>query len=192
MAEDSALAVPALIVGLNGRYITFMFIGVTAYNLFCGRWSRRRAGSVGTALFAMFVAGTLAGPDLRVWKIATLVSFSFSIGLAWFCAFYVLRDRLPFTPAIDFLADISYPFYALHYVVGFTLLTVMYDLYPSAYLALPVTLVSSPPSPTSCTATSNGRLTASASRRAPARPGADRIGRRHGGDPQLRPGRPGP
>lgn len=72
-----------------------MFIGVTAYNLFCCRWSRRRAGSVGAALFAMFVAGTLVGPDLRVWK-------------------------------------------------------------------------------------------------TPARPGAGRTGRRHGGDPQLRPGRRGP
>src|SRR5207302_7393955 len=54
---------------------------------------------------------------------ATLFLGSYSTALVGFTAAYIFRDRLPHSRVLNWLADVSYPLYCIHGVVGYVLLS---------------------------------------------------------------------
>lgn len=143
MSEALAAGAPsmqflAFIVSFNAQFLIFMFMGVCFYNYFRGTW--RRATFLGSLalLLSMWFVAMREGPLALS---ADLMTTSYLVGFVIFAGFFILRRRLRFSRTFNFLADISFPLYALHQVVGYSLLVVLYRLHPLPYLNLVEMLV---------------------------------------------------
>ena len=133
-AEHFHLFVATYVVAVNAKFLIFLFIGVCFYNLFRGAWDLRRFGAMTVLLSGLFVVATLTSPDPRAWKLVLLVTYT--IALVVFGGSYLIREGLPYSRIWNYICDVSYPLYAVHYLVGIILLTGFYTLYPSVYLSL--------------------------------------------------------
>lgn len=117
------------VVAHSTPFLCFMFIGMCFYNLFRGRWGPWKFGLVAAACTGLFVWSTLGGIAPAIFQRQVLVGFT--IALLLFVGCYALRARIPYGRTADVAADISYPLYAVHYVVGGLLLVGLYRLYPA-------------------------------------------------------------
>lgn len=99
--------------------LIYMLIG-TLFNFHL----RGKLGTTGllagiAALSGLFVATWLVG----VWRTQfPVVTVNYGYALALFTALYAVRDRVPPNRLLDGMADISFPFYVLHSLIGYTLL----------------------------------------------------------------------
>jgi peptidoglycan/LPS O-acetylase OafA/YrhL len=103
-------------------YIPYMFIGTCFYNHFRGYWSTAKLCATTTILYS------LAFISLRNGHLADHTTYflgSYSMALVAFSIAYLLRDRLPRSRVLDGLANISYPLYCVHGVIGYVLLSEM-------------------------------------------------------------------
>lgn len=111
---------PMLATDLN--YVLFMLIGVLFYQHY--------HGLIGVAQLAAG-AVLLLGAFLLAWRLGTqhdqvpVLAEYYVYALITFSLCYALRDRFHPLPVLDFLADISYPLYAVHPLVGYTLTKIL-------------------------------------------------------------------
>lgn len=124
----------------EAAFITFMLIGSIFYAHFKRVISSRQAVLVGAFLFVSFLASAPFTPFANVTETYRV---PFAWGLAIFLCCYLLRDKITLTPAFRFLADISYPLYVVHPLVGYVTirLALAYGLSYSAGLFLALALV---------------------------------------------------
>jgi peptidoglycan/LPS O-acetylase OafA/YrhL len=131
-AEHPELTRALNILVFTGRFIPVMFMGMCFYNLHRGVWGPRRFLAMMALMMGLFFFAMNAGTEGTFYRDMFLLNFS--IGLSIWTICYWLGPRIPYSRTMNFLADVSYPVYALHYIVGIILLTVFYDLHASPYL----------------------------------------------------------
>jgi peptidoglycan/LPS O-acetylase OafA/YrhL len=117
---DPAAAVTALAMELN--YVLFMLAGVVFYQHISGLIS-----GVGLALRSMVILAAFAlnwsiGPQAA--QFPEITSYYLYAWLA-FLAAYLARGWFRPMRLLDFLADISYPLYITHSLIGFVLLKIL-------------------------------------------------------------------
>jgi len=136
----------------DARYLVFMFLGVCFYNLFRRHWGWRRFAATAGVLLGLHVVALgissdgwffYVNPLLVDWWQSYLTGYG--IALVIFGSCYLARAHLPRARPLDFLANVSYPLYIVHQIVGFVLLEVFYKLHPvpvlNAFEALACVLV---------------------------------------------------
>ncbi|HTJ74438.1 MAG TPA: acyltransferase [Acidimicrobiales bacterium] len=122
----------------NSCFVIFILVGVAFHQHYRGRWSGPAAVAMGGALLATFAVGLLAGPFPG--NQTGLYLGSAVAALLVFTPLYVLRDRVPYVGVLDALADISYPLYLIHTVLGWILLRALLHVFPNFFVAVPLTL----------------------------------------------------
>jgi peptidoglycan/LPS O-acetylase OafA/YrhL len=121
------------------NYVPFMLIGVLFYQHYQRLLSS--AGLVGGALL-------LLGAFLLAWRIGPqgdqvpVLAEYYIYAVVVFGACYALRERFRSLRLLDFLADISYPLYAVHPLVGYVMLKILMQQGLSFGLAVCLTLAS--------------------------------------------------
>ena len=124
------------IVSITASFFPYMFIGTGFYLLYRGRITGREL-----VLFsALMLAASAASWRIGFLGIGPVVASMASCGfaLALFAACYALRSRFRPNRVFDFLADISYPLYVTHYLIG---LLAMYLLVEAGFSPWPVMLL---------------------------------------------------
>jgi peptidoglycan/LPS O-acetylase OafA/YrhL len=122
----------------NSGFVIFILIGVAFHQHYRGRWSATAALAMGAGMLGTFAAALFAGPFPG--NQAGIYLASGVAALVVFWPLYVLRDRVPELRALDALANISYPLYLIHTVVGWILLRALFDLFPNFFVAVPLAL----------------------------------------------------
>ncbi len=119
--------------------IGFMLIGTVFHYRMAGLIGPAKSVGTGAVLLGLFVACWRVGPIQEQFP---TVMANYLYALAIFGAAYLARDRFRARRWLDFLADISFPLYLIHSVLGYSVMTfVIRDLgFPYA-AALAVTLV---------------------------------------------------
>ena len=112
-----AVAIKALLIEAN--YIVFMSIGVLFYRHVKGAFSWVRLVPGALALLLIFTLTWAIGPQREQFYIVTL-DYYFAFGVFLLCC----MGRQFFRPIrlLDFFADISFPLYVVHSLLGYTLL----------------------------------------------------------------------
>jgi len=116
------------VVSIAAGYLIFMFIGTCFYNLYRGYWSARKFALTAMLLYGGFILSVGASENQ---SIGTFLLVNYTLALLVFALVYGLRARLRYSRVLDFLANISYPLYVVHAVVGYVLLTVLYGILPN-------------------------------------------------------------
>jgi len=103
--------------------IAFMFTGVVMNLLYRQKLDPALAGCA--------IAVVLGCSFMAMWKSEVLGAYSgtmilnYSLALTLFCTCYYFRRFAVKNPIVNFLADISYPLYAVHAVSGFLIMEVL-------------------------------------------------------------------
>jgi len=122
----------------NTGFVIFILIGVAFHQHYRGRWTAASAVAMGGGLLAAFAVSLFGGPFPG--NQAGLYLGSGVAALLVFWPLYVCRERVPEVRALDALANISYPLYIIHTVVGWVLLRALFHLIPSFFVAVPLAL----------------------------------------------------
>jgi peptidoglycan/LPS O-acetylase OafA/YrhL len=131
---------PVVYVAWEAMYLTYMLIGSVIYAHYRQRVSAPVTLGLVAALFGCFLVSFHLSPLVGAAQ-HTLMAYVW--GFMIFGAFYLFRDRIVLRQPFRFLADISYPLYVVHPLVGYAcirLLTVAGVPYLAA-LAIAVALV---------------------------------------------------
>ncbi|MDX6556496.1 MAG: hypothetical protein QOD86_2691 [Miltoncostaeaceae bacterium] len=120
----AAIQVPAF----SAKFMAFMFVGLCFFNLFRERWSPLKFVGMSLAVGAAFIVSNEHAPDLQLFQDQILMSFG--IGFAVFALTFAVRDWIPYSRTWNLIADVSYPLYTLHWVIGVMLITELYKLHP--------------------------------------------------------------
>ncbi|MCW8306043.1 acyltransferase [Acidiphilium sp. PA] len=120
--------------GFELRYLVFMLIGVLFNFHNNGQIGTRGLLAGGAGMVLLFGAATawgVAQPEYRV------VACNYCAALAVFGGLYAARHRIGGNRGLDFVASISFPFYLIHAVLGFTMIKIfMMVLHFDYYVAL--------------------------------------------------------
>ena len=101
-------------------YVGFMLIGTLFHYHLAGQISGARAVSAGALLLYLFVLCWRCGPIADQYPVLT-VNYLYALLLFWGC--YLVRDSFRARRWLDFLADVSFPLYLLHSVIGYSAMT---------------------------------------------------------------------
>lgn len=123
-------------VAFDSPFLIFMFLGVCLHNLRTGRWSGRRTALVSAILWSLVGVAAMLGPAPWVWQRQVLVALV--VGYAVFVACLMGLITLPRRPLLGWLADISYPLYAVHYPLAGVVLAVVWTTTGSPWVAIAV------------------------------------------------------
>jgi len=144
MVPSDAPAAPSVLwwfrLGLsrNIGFAVLTLVGVVFHNHYVRRWDTRSCVLLTAAVFGAWFAAVMGGPFPGN---QAFIYFNSSVGATLvFWAFYVLRDRVPYSRAIDALGNISYPLYLLHIVTGFIVMHSLYERIHSFYVVVPLTI----------------------------------------------------
>lgn len=120
----------AAILSLAAPMMCLTFAGVCVYNRLSGHWTlTKMLGNVSAMVVVMWASFEWAVPQLAY------LQRSMAVGGVVFAAAYCLRDRLPHSRVMDWVANISYPIYAVHYVFGIGLMYTVYAAVPIRIVA---------------------------------------------------------
>lgn len=125
-------------LGFNATFVIFILIGVVFNQHYRRVWSTRDCLAIGAGLLGLFYLGLKHGPF--VGNQADVFFACARAALVVFLVLYIVRDRVPYSKLVDRLAEISYPLYLLHTIVGWVMLNAITRLTDSYYVALFVTL----------------------------------------------------
>ncbi|EEJ3630265.1 acyltransferase [Salmonella enterica subsp. enterica] len=112
-------------------FISYMFIG-TIFNMHFRKALSKKEASVSVILMITFV--------ILMWRLGHFseqvpsTSLNYIYALVIFTVCYLMRDRFVYYPAIAFLSAISFPFYALNSIIGFTIIR-LFDVKFGCYWA---------------------------------------------------------
>lgn len=115
---------PWVYVAWEGLYITFMLIGSVFYAHYRKRVSTLTAIVLMAVLFASFTVSFFLS-HLSAMGPARNTILPYAEALAIFTVFYVNRNRLRLVQPLKFFADVSYPLYVVHPLVGYTLMRIL-------------------------------------------------------------------
>ena len=105
------------------RYMTLMFLGCVFYYVLYGELGTKAALGYGAIIYALFVTinafyeNELFGPLVK--------NYTYAMALFWAC--YLLRNRFRDNKILDFLADISFPLYLIHSMIGYVTMPILID-----------------------------------------------------------------
>ncbi|WP_295993893.1 acyltransferase [Rugamonas sp.] len=111
-------------LAMDANYIAFMLIGVLFYQHLRGALSTARLVVGALLLLAAFALAWKLGPQHDSFAV---IFIYYAYALAAFALCYAARRHFRPVRVLDFLADISYPLYAVHSLTGFTLLKIVMD-----------------------------------------------------------------
>jgi peptidoglycan/LPS O-acetylase OafA/YrhL len=103
------------------KYMTFMFLGCLFYFVLYNELSSRAALGYGAIIFSLFVTinsfyeNRFFGPLAKNYIYALII----------FSACYLLRNRFRNNKVLDFLADISFPLYLVHSMIGYVTMPIL-------------------------------------------------------------------
>lgn len=120
----------AAILSLSAPLLCLTFAGVCVYNRLAGHWGLSKMIGCLSAIAVV----TWASFEWAVPKMAYLER-SLALGAVVFAAAYCLRDRIPYARVMDWVANISYPIYAVHYILGIGLMYTVYAAVPVRIVA---------------------------------------------------------
>jgi peptidoglycan/LPS O-acetylase OafA/YrhL len=139
-----ALAVLALnkhqqtAVGTELAFVGFMFIGVFFYYRLCGLIGRLKLLLSVAAMLAIFFAGWSSTP----WPTMFMqVAPNYLYGIALFGLSFLFRYKFKRVRILDFLADVSYPLYITHSLVGYSFMRILFEEGVRYRYIVPLTLV---------------------------------------------------
>jgi peptidoglycan/LPS O-acetylase OafA/YrhL len=112
----------ASMLALELNYVIFMLIGTTFFQHYRAIIGTRALWLRSTLLFALFAASWSLGPQRAQFPDITMY---YLYALLLFALAYRLRERFRPVALLDFLADISFPLYALHSLAGWVLLKLL-------------------------------------------------------------------
>lgn len=120
----------------QGMYVTYLFVGTIFFAHFTGAVSTKRAALAVVAQVGLFAAAwPLSG--FYAARISNPIG-SYLLALAIFTACYAYRSHIRLTPLTRFFAEISYPLYAVHMLVGLSALRILSDRGVPYLVALPL------------------------------------------------------
>jgi peptidoglycan/LPS O-acetylase OafA/YrhL len=125
----------------NSCFVIFILVGVAFHEHYKGRWSGRAALALGAGGLAAYAAVLFAGPFPG--NQAGIYLGSAIAALLVFTPLYVLREHVPYSRGLDALANISYPLYLVHTVVGWVLLRALLHEVPNFFVAVPLAIAAS-------------------------------------------------
>lgn len=97
------------------KFLSFMFLGCLFYYVLYREISVRTALVCGAAVYALFVTINAFYEN----GIFGALTKNYTYALLLFSACYLLRDRFRPNRMLDFLADISFPLYLVHSMIGY-------------------------------------------------------------------------
>jgi len=124
-------------LGRNTAFVVFILIGLAFHEHYQGSLPTGRAVALGAWLVGLFAVCIYAGPFHRE---ADMTFVSCLSALAVFTTLYAIRDGLPYVRELDWLANISYPLYLVHTVVGWIVMRALFEVVPSWFVVLPLTM----------------------------------------------------
>ena len=141
--SDSAMAcwgrhAPWVYVAWEGMYLTFMLIGSVFYAHYRRRVTTPMAVVLTSLLFAAFAISFRWSHQA---DLAPIMVVAYAEGVAIFALFYALRDRIPLVQPFKALADISYPLYVVHPLIGYVCMRILTAKGVTYPVALAVALV---------------------------------------------------
>lgn len=125
-------------LGAELFFMPFMFVGILFNFKLRGMIGNRKFILSASMLCLLFFGGWQgsAWPD-NFWDIAPNYAFA----LAIFALAYLNRDRFRKIVVLDFLANISYPLYLTHSLVGYSAMRYMYDIGMKFSAVAPITMI---------------------------------------------------
>jgi peptidoglycan/LPS O-acetylase OafA/YrhL len=124
----------------NATFVIFILIGVVFHQHYRRQRSSWASGAMGAALLGTFILCLFVSDPFTVPpNQARVLTASMLLALACFSVLYLLRDRVPYSRLVDRLADISYPLYIVHAVLGWILVHFLYRTFGHFYIVLLVT-----------------------------------------------------
>jgi len=105
------------------KYLSFMFLGCLFYYVLYGELDARSAIGYGALIFGLFVA---IGAMHETQVFGPLVK-NYTYALILFAGCYWLRERFRSNRLLDFLADISFPLYLVHSMIGYVVMPILID-----------------------------------------------------------------
>lgn len=105
----------------DAKYITFMFLGCLFYYVFHGELSAKIALGYGAIIYALFVT---INAFYETGLFGALTK-NYTYALMLFSLCYLLRSRFKENRIIDFLADISFPLYLVHSMIGYVAMPIL-------------------------------------------------------------------
>lgn len=121
----------------NGHFIIYMFIGVALHYSHIGRLKPNALVVLISLFLGMFILLWQASPDG-----GDGVPWSYVYALMLFVSASLVPDRYIAIRPLSFLADISYPLYCCHLIVGYVIMRILaeYAVPPYACIAAAVAL----------------------------------------------------
>ncbi|MCK1997964.1 acyltransferase [Psychrobacillus psychrodurans] len=113
-------------------HLTYMMIGICFYNFFKKNWT----SSTFIATTSFIVVATIVILYLLQPGSFKQSFVSYGFALIMFGVFYYFKEKLSFNPILNFFANISYPLYIVHGLIGYILITVFYSILPNAYIVI--------------------------------------------------------
>lgn len=105
------------------KFMSFMFLGCIFYYVLYDELDVRAALGYGALIFGLFVA---IGAMHEAQVFGPLVK-NYTYALVLFAVCYRLRDRVRNNRILDFLADISFPLYLVHSMIGYVTMPILID-----------------------------------------------------------------
>ncbi|MFN7039234.1 MAG: acyltransferase family protein [Alphaproteobacteria bacterium] len=118
--------------------ITYMFIGTIIYNYYKKNISLNSAILFSIILFFKFIL-YLYITELE-YRISNIIIPYTAAVISFLLAFYY-SNKLPYKKWLNFFAEISYPLYLNHVILGYSLINIFYRIFKEAYTALIITLI---------------------------------------------------
>jgi peptidoglycan/LPS O-acetylase OafA/YrhL len=119
----------------SAEYMIFMFAGI-AFNY----WFRSRLDTPLLALLSAYVLA-LVFAAMRIAGEPVMTIVSYGVAFVIFSIAAARSARWRSTPVLSFLADISYPLYVVHGVMGYAVMAHLTAAGVSAYLAIAIAVV---------------------------------------------------
>ncbi|QVL29909.1 acyltransferase [Telmatocola sphagniphila] len=131
---------PLCILGNDLCYLIYMLVGTCFYRFYKQEWSLRTSVLMTLAILGLWYLPTSNHlmqaqhfPATRRTYIASYFCFGF---------FYLFRGYIPYVRPLNFLANISYPLYLVHPVIGYMILTTALRQGLTAYPAIAIAFIS--------------------------------------------------
>ncbi|WP_266171305.1 acyltransferase family protein [Dyella subtropica] len=103
------------------KYITFMFLGCLFYYVLYRELSAKVALGYGIIIYALFVTIN----SFYETGLYGALTKNYTYALMLFSLCYLLRKRFKENKLIDFLADISFPLYLIHSMIGYVAMPIL-------------------------------------------------------------------
>jgi peptidoglycan/LPS O-acetylase OafA/YrhL len=105
------------------KYITFMFLGCLFYYVLYRELSAGAALGYGAMIYALFVTIN----SFYETGLFGALTKNYTYALILFSVCYLLRNRFKENRILDFLADISFPLYLVHSMIGYVAMPILID-----------------------------------------------------------------